>query len=186
MKAIANETSGMIIQGQSRPAGKRTLFEGHFIQPGKPVQNCFVESFNDKFRDECLNEHWFLSLYDTREKILEGGVRSRAPAQLAAETGRRRSFGAIVLKTGDGGSVTRLRDVARVELGSNTYALNSYLNNEEASAIVIFEAPGANSIALSDAVRAKMTELKQNFPEGVDYAIAYDPTVFVRASVDVG
>jgi len=41
----------------------------HFIEPGKPVQNCFVESFNDKFRDECLNEHWFLSLYDAREKI---------------------------------------------------------------------------------------------------------------------
>lgn len=41
----------------------------HFIQPGKPVQNCFVESFNDKFRDECLNEHWFLSLYDARQKI---------------------------------------------------------------------------------------------------------------------
>jgi putative transposase len=41
----------------------------HFIDPGKPVQNCFVESFNDKFRDECLNEHWFLSLYDARQKI---------------------------------------------------------------------------------------------------------------------
>jgi multidrug efflux pump len=93
-------------------------------------------------------------------------------------------FGAIVLKTGAGGAVTRLRDVARVELGSNTYALNSYLNNEEAAAIVIFEAPGANSIALSDAVRARMAELKKDFPEGVDYAIAYDPTVFVRASVD--
>ncbi|MFN7385812.1 MAG: efflux RND transporter permease subunit, partial [Lysobacteraceae bacterium] len=93
-------------------------------------------------------------------------------------------FGAIVLKTGTGGAVTRLRDVARVELGANTYALNSYLNNDEAAAIVIFEAPGANSIALSDAVRAKMEELKEGFPEGVDYAIAYDPTVFVRASVD--
>ena len=93
-------------------------------------------------------------------------------------------FGEIVLKTGADGAVTRLRDVARVELGSNTYALNSYLNNDEAAAIVIFEAPGANSIALSDAVRAKMEELKEGFPEGVDYAIAYDPTVFVRASVD--
>jgi len=41
----------------------------HFIEPGKPQQNGFVESFNDKFRDECLNEHWFLSLYDARQKI---------------------------------------------------------------------------------------------------------------------
>ena len=93
-------------------------------------------------------------------------------------------FGAIVLKTGENGAVTRLRDVARIELGANTYALNSYLNNGEAAAIVIFEAPGANSIALSDAVREKMEELKATFPTGVDYAIAYDPTIFVRSSID--
>ncbi|SDD08428.1 efflux RND transporter permease subunit [Aquimonas voraii] len=93
-------------------------------------------------------------------------------------------FGAIVLKTGEGGAVTRLRDVARVELGSNTYALNSYLNNRQAAAVVIFEAPGANSIALSDAVRAKMAELEKTFPEGVSWEVAYDPTVFVRKSID--
>jgi len=93
-------------------------------------------------------------------------------------------FGAIVLKTGTNGAVTRLRDVARVELGSNTYALNSYLNNEQAAAIVIFEAPGANSIALSDAVRARMAELQKSFPEGVSWEVAYDPTVFVRKSID--
>jgi len=93
-------------------------------------------------------------------------------------------FGAIVLKTGANGAVTRLRDVARVELGSNTYALNSYLNNEQAAAVVIFEAPGANSIALSDAVRAKMAELENTFPEGVGWEVAYDPTVFVRKSID--
>jgi hydrophobe/amphiphile efflux-1 (HAE1) family protein len=93
-------------------------------------------------------------------------------------------FGAIVLKTGAEGGVTRLRDVARVELGSNTYALNSYLNNKDAAAVVIFEAPGANSIALSDAVRAKMAELQKTFPEGVSWEVAYDPTVFVRKSID--
>ncbi len=93
-------------------------------------------------------------------------------------------FGAIVLKTGANGAVTRLRDVARVELGSNTYALNSYLNNEQAAAVVIFEAPGANSIALSDAVRDKMAELEKTFPEGVSWEVAYDPTVFVRKSID--
>jgi hydrophobe/amphiphile efflux-1 (HAE1) family protein len=93
-------------------------------------------------------------------------------------------FGAIVLKTGEDGATTRLRDVARVELGSNTYALNSYLNNQQAAAVVIFEAPGANSIALSDAVRAKMAELQKTFPEGVSWEVAYDPTVFVRKSID--
>ncbi len=93
-------------------------------------------------------------------------------------------FGAIVLKSGSDGAVTRLRDVARVELGSNTYALNSLLDNKQAAAIVIFEAPGANSIALSDAVRVRMAELEKNFPEGVSWDVVYDPTVFVRASID--
>ncbi|GIX37243.1 MAG: multidrug efflux RND transporter permease subunit [Silanimonas sp.] len=93
-------------------------------------------------------------------------------------------FGAIVLKSDGNGALTRLRDVARVELGANTYALNSLLNNEDAAAVVIFEAPGANSIALSDAVRAKMEELAKTFPEGVAWEVAYDPTVFVRKSID--
>ncbi|WP_334131780.1 multidrug efflux RND transporter permease subunit [Silanimonas lenta] len=93
-------------------------------------------------------------------------------------------FGAIVLKSDGNGALTRLRDVARVELGASTYALNSLLNNEDAAAVVIFEAPGANSIALSDAVRAKMEELARTFPEGVAWEVAYDPTVFVRKSID--
>ena len=93
-------------------------------------------------------------------------------------------FGAIVLKSDGNGALTRLRDVARVELGASTYALNSLLNNEDAAAVVIFEAPGANSIALSDAVRAKMEELAKTFPEGVAWEVAYDPTVFVRKSID--
>ncbi|MCK7594998.1 efflux RND transporter permease subunit [Pseudomarimonas salicorniae] len=93
------------------------------------------------------------------------------------------AFGEIVLKT-DAGALTRLRDVARIELGSNSYALRSLLNNEDAAAIVIFEAPGANSIALSDAVRAKMAELAPSFPADVEWSVMYDPTVFVRQSID--
>src|SRR5688572_6500879 len=93
------------------------------------------------------------------------------------------AFGDIVLKT-EGEAITRLRDVARIELGSSTYALKSLLKNEDAAAIVIFEAPGANSIALSDAVRARMAELEASFPEGVKWSVEYDPTVFVRESID--
>jgi hydrophobe/amphiphile efflux-1 (HAE1) family protein len=93
-------------------------------------------------------------------------------------------FGAIVLKSNTDGAVTRLRDVARVELGSNSYASNSLLNNKQAAAVVIFEAPGANSIALSDAVRERMAELSKTFPKGVSWEVAYDPTVFVRKSID--
>ncbi len=94
-------------------------------------------------------------------------------------------FENIVLKTGAApGSVTTLGDVARVELGSETYSLRSRLNSQEAAAIPIFQSPGANSIALSDAVRAKMDELSADFPPGVSWDVAYDPTVFVRQSIN--
>ncbi|HEY5558431.1 MAG TPA: multidrug efflux RND transporter permease subunit [Steroidobacteraceae bacterium] len=92
------------------------------------------------------------------------------------------TFGDIILKA-DGIQLTRLRDVARIELGANSYAIRSMLNNEDAAAIVIFEAPGANTIALSDAIRVRMNELETTFPDGVNWTVAYDPTVFVRDSI---
>ena len=92
-------------------------------------------------------------------------------------------FGNVVVKTGIDGEMTRLRDVARLELGASEYALRSLLDNKQAVAIAIFEAPGSNSIAISDAVRAKMAELAERFPEGVAHEVVYDPTVFVRDSI---
>jgi multidrug efflux pump len=92
-------------------------------------------------------------------------------------------FSNIVIKTGIGGQVTRLKDVARIELGADTYALRALLDNKAAAAIPIFQRPGSNAIAISEHVRAKMLELKKEFPEGVDYQIVYDPTVFVRGSI---
>ncbi|MFL6656771.1 MAG: efflux RND transporter permease subunit, partial [Massilia sp.] len=92
-------------------------------------------------------------------------------------------FGDIIVRTGTDGAITHLRDVARLELGSNSYALRSLLNNKSAAAIAVFEAPGANALQLSADVRAKMAELKKDFPEGVDYSVVYDPTQFVRESI---
>ncbi len=92
-------------------------------------------------------------------------------------------FRNIVVRTGAAGQVTRLKDVARVELGADTYALRALLDNQAAAAIPIFQRPGSNAIAISESVRAKMQELKREFPEGVDYQIVYDPTVFVRGSI---
>ncbi|RMF16866.1 MAG: efflux RND transporter permease subunit [Gammaproteobacteria bacterium] len=93
-------------------------------------------------------------------------------------------FGNIVVQVGDDGAITRLRDVARIELGEDSYALRSLISGKPAVAIPIFQRPGSNAIELSDQVRAKMAELAQTFPHGVDYKIAYDPTVFVRGSID--
>jgi len=91
-------------------------------------------------------------------------------------------FGEIILKS-DGNAVTRLRDVARIELGASEYALRSLLDNKPAVAIGVFAAPGSNAIRISDNVRATMAEIKKTMPEGVDYEIVYDPTQFVRASI---
>ena len=92
-------------------------------------------------------------------------------------------FGNVVIKAGSHQDLVHLRDVARVELGASSYSLRSKLGRDDAAAVVIFEAPGANSIALSDAVRSKMTELATQFPDGMQWEVAYDPTVFVRESI---
>ena len=91
-------------------------------------------------------------------------------------------FGDIILKS-EGNAVTRLRDVARIELGASEYALRSLLDNKPAVAIGVFAAPGSNAIRISDNVRATMADIKKAMPEGVDYDIVYDPTQFVRASI---
>ncbi len=92
-------------------------------------------------------------------------------------------FGDIIVKALPDGSVTTLKDVARIELGAGQYSLRSLLNNESAVAIPVSQSPGANALELSDAVRATMKELSKNFPEGVSYEIVYDPTIFVRDSI---
>ncbi|QLL16390.1 efflux RND transporter permease subunit [Pseudomonas chlororaphis] len=93
-------------------------------------------------------------------------------------------FENIIIRAGSNGEITRLKDIARVELGSNQYALRSLLNNQPAVAIPIFQRPGSNAIEISNEVRAKMAELKQSFPQGMDFSIVYDPTIFVRGSIE--
>ncbi len=92
-------------------------------------------------------------------------------------------FGNVIIKTGANGEITRLRDVARIELAAGDYALRSMLNNQDAVAIAIFQAPGSNALQLSTAVRSTMAELKKNFPQGVDYRVVYDPTINVRDGI---
>ena len=93
-------------------------------------------------------------------------------------------FADVVVKTGEDGRLTRVRDVARVELGAVDYVRNSYLNGKEAVGIGIFQRPGSNAIATAQEIRDTMDELAQDFPEGLAYEIAYDPTQFVQESVN--
>ena len=90
----------------------------------------------------------------------------RAQGRLVDE----KEFGNIIIKTGANGQATRLRDVARIELGAGDFGLRALLDNKSAVAIVVFQAPGSNALALSSAVREKMDELKLRFPQGVDWS----------------
>ncbi len=93
------------------------------------------------------------------------------------------AFGEIVIKTGADGRITRVRDVARVELAAKDYTVNSQLGGKPATAIGIFQLPGSNALETSDRVREKMVELGKRFPTGLAYEIQYDPTVSVRESI---
>jgi multidrug efflux pump len=93
-------------------------------------------------------------------------------------------FENIVVTNGANGETTYLRDIARLELGPDNYALRSMLDGGPAVAIPVFQLPGANALQLSAAVRTAMKELAKSFPEGVSYEIDYDPTVFVRSSIE--
>ncbi len=93
-------------------------------------------------------------------------------------------FRDIILKTSPDGGVTYLRDVARVQLGASEYGLRAFLNNKSAVALVINQQPGANSLQIADDIRQEMKELQPDFPPGLSYDIVYDPTRFVKSSIE--
>src|ERR687888_1254450 len=110
------------------------------------------------------------------------------PLQLSVTTQGRLlrpdQFGDIIIKTGSNGRVTRLRDIARVELGARDYSANSYLDGKPAMAIAVLQRPGSNALATANGVRKAMADISKSFPEGLEYRIVYDPTVFIRESVN--
>ena len=92
-------------------------------------------------------------------------------------------FAEIIVKVGDGGAITRVRDIARVELGARSLDQSSTLDGKPSAGVAMFQLPGSNALATADRVREKMNELKARFPQGVDYAIVYDTTPFVSESI---
>ncbi|MCG8598614.1 MAG: multidrug efflux RND transporter permease subunit [Verrucomicrobiales bacterium] len=92
-------------------------------------------------------------------------------------------FEDIVVKAGSGGGLVRVKDVARVELGSDLYSVRSSLNGSPAATLAINQIPGSNILAVADGVRASMEELSRSFPEDVQYKIVYDNTNVVNASI---
>ena len=93
-------------------------------------------------------------------------------------------FGNIVIRTGSDGAILRLKDIARVDLGSDSYSMISHVSGENAGLIGIYQLPGANAMKVAANVEKKLEDLKQYFPEGVDYRIILNTTDFVSASID--
>ena len=93
-------------------------------------------------------------------------------------------FNDIVVATDADGRVTRVRDIARVELGSQNYTTNAYLDNLVATAIGIYQRPGSNALSTSATVLATMDELATSFPSGMAYRVVYNTTDFVQQSVN--
>lgn len=91
-------------------------------------------------------------------------------------------FGNIVVKN-DGVTMLRLRDIATIELGSQTYSASSRLNGKPTAALAVYQSPGSNSLDVSNAVRTKMDELSESFPPGVSYRVTLDTTNVVRSSI---
>ncbi len=93
-------------------------------------------------------------------------------------------FNNIIVKRGEDGRTVRLRDVARAELAAQDYNTIGYLDSSEALPVVIFQRPGSNALETADALRAEMVEIAKNMPAGIAYTIIYDPTAFIKKSID--
>jgi multidrug efflux pump len=126
-----------------------------------------------------------------------GSVQFQLPINTAGRLASEEQFEDIVLKTNEDGGVVYLKDVVRdsrrdadgkviekgIEVGAKNYDVNSYLDGEPSTTLAAFQLPGSNALDTAGAIRAKMEEIKESFPEGIDYRIYYDTTVFVSESI---
>ncbi|MBC8051009.1 MAG: efflux RND transporter permease subunit, partial [Chitinophagales bacterium] len=104
--------------------------------------------------------------------------------QLRGRLTQPEEFGEIVIKTGEAGRITRLRDVARIELGALDYQTNGYLDGKPAVVLAVSQTPGSNALEVANGVKAVMQEVSQSFPKGLEYRIIYNPTEFIEKSVE--
>ncbi|MCE7797173.1 multidrug efflux RND transporter permease subunit [Sphingobium sufflavum] len=103
--------------------------------------------------------------------------------QTQGRLGTPKEFEQVIIKRDDTGRLTRLRDVARVELGAQDYGINSYLGKENAIAMGVSQLPGSNALETASAVRAALKEAAKDFPPGLVYSVDYDPTEYISESI---
>jgi multidrug efflux pump len=114
----------------------------------------------------------------TGEQVFQYTIKSKGRLSTAEE------FGDIVIRTGATSSLVRLKDIARVELGSVNYGNSGYFEGDAATIIAVYQAPGANALEISSLVRAELDRLSQAFPEDVKYSVPFDTTDFVEQSLN--
>ena len=147
----------------------------------------------DKVAANNLNGSEVLSALRAQNLQVSAGILNQPPVpgheayQINVEALGRLStpeqFGDIVVKSDKQGRVTRVRDIGRVEVGAADYGSTSYMDRSDATALLIYAQPGANSLAVEQEVLSAMKDLRKEFPHGVDYKIIYDPTIFITKSV---
>ena len=103
-----------------------------------------------------------------------------APGRLSTP----QQFGAVIVRTSANGGVVRVRDIGKVELAAQTYGASSALDGSPSATLAIYQAPGANALALAQTIKQQMQVLSKQFPQGLQYAIVYNATNFVRANID--
>ena len=116
--------------------------------------------------------------YDKANPSFELGIQAKGRLSSPEE------FGQIIVKRDDEGRLTRLRDLARIELGAQDYGLNGYLGKKPAVGIGIFQLPGSNALATADAVKKELDTLAKDFPPGLHYSIDYNPTTYIEESIE--
>ena len=148
----------------------------------------------DRVAAHDLSASEVLAALRTQNLQVSAGILNQPPVpgdeayQINVETLGRLStpeqFAGIVVKSDSEGRVTRIRDIGRVEVGAADYGSTAFVDRDNASALLIYAEPGANSLAVDREVLSTMREVKKDFPQGVDYTIVYDPTTFIGKSVD--
>src|SRR6266576_5811926 len=148
----------------------------------------------DKIATRDLMASEVVSALQSQNVQVASGVLNQPPTQgqgafqLNVETLGRlvdsRQFGNIIVKNDRGGRVTRVRDIARVELGAQDYSANGYLDDRQAVPLLVFQRPGSNALATAKQVLDTVKELSKSFPAGLRYDIVYNPTEFIAESVN--
>ena len=135
-----------------------------------------------------------LAAVRTQNTQVAGGTLNQQPLanqgafELAVQTQGRlidpEEFEEIIVKTGEGGALVRLKDIARAELGSESYTTRGYLGERPSVVLALFAQPGSNSLDAADSAKQVIADLSLEFPEDLEYKIIYNPTQYIEESID--